>query len=170
MFSRLLFLLFLFATTAQLLHAQTQPTLIAGIVAEKKNIVITLVKSLNGKTERVADYVTDPSNSHFAFSFFAEPEANYKLGIQLMKQGHRHLESEKNYTFPLYLNIGQHNQIKIIPSQLDTATKKGFELKTSSETSKLAHISGKLLNANIGGTISVERVVEGSLKHVTGSN
>ncbi len=76
------------------------------------------------------------------------------------------LEADKYFTLPLTLKPGQNYSLKVIPSKLDAAKKTGWELKTDTRRSSIAFVSGKLVNWNLGNTITIQRVVDGGYETV----
>jgi thiol-disulfide isomerase/thioredoxin len=150
--------------------AQNGLTSITGTITEKANIELMLGKSVNGKSERVGQYITDPNNRQFAFSFPQDDQAIYKLAIRIMKQGHRRLELDKSFTVPISLKGGQHSEINITPSLLDTTSNKGIEIKTPGTTSAITQVNGTISNWSLGGEIGIAKVVEGALVPITTFN
>jgi thiol-disulfide isomerase/thioredoxin len=168
---RFVLLVIFFVAYAFLAKAQPGTTLITGTVAEKTSIELTIYKTVNKKTEALAEYKVTVPSSDFAFAIPVEKSTTYKLAINVMKQGHRRLEVERRFSFPLQLKQGQDLSIKITPSALDTTKKKGLDIKNSTNYAAVSFVSGNLVNASIGaGMISLQKVVDGSLISVTGFN
>jgi hypothetical protein len=153
-----------------LTNAQPGTTVIHGTVTEKKNLELTIYKTVNNKKERLAEYKVFEGSPDFAFAVPAENGASYILAITVMKQGNRRLEADKGASFPLQLHAGQNLSMKITPSDLDEAKKKGIEVKNSSGYADVSFVSGNLMNTNLGGPISLQRVVEGGLEQITSFN
>ena len=170
-YTRLILLIIFFIAYAFLAKAQPGTTLITGIISEKTSVELTIYKTVNKKTEALAEYKVTVPSSDFAFAIPVEKNTTYKLSINVMKQGHRRLEVDKRFSFPLQLKPGQDLSIKITPSALDTTKKKGLEIKNSTHYAGVSFVSGNLVNASIGaGMISLQKVVDGNLISVTGFN
>jgi thiol-disulfide isomerase/thioredoxin len=151
--------------------AKAQTTLIAGVVAEKTNVELTIYRTANKKTEMAAEYRVFAASPEFAFAIPVETGTTYSLTVSVMKQGHRRLEVDKRYKFPLSLKGGQSLSMKITPSILDTVKKRGVEIKSITAFPAISFVSGNLVNSNTGaGIISLQKVQEGKLISVTGSN
>ena len=126
----ILFIIF-FVAYAFLAKAQPGTTLITGIISEKTSVELAIYKTVNKETEALAEYKVTVPSSDFAFAIPVEKNTTYKLAINVMKQGHRRLEVDKRFNFPLPLKPGQNISMKIIPSALDTTKKRGLEIKNS---------------------------------------
>ena len=151
--------------------AKAQTTLITGVVAEKTNVELTIYRTANKKTEMAAEYRVFAGSPEFAFAIPVEKGTTYNLTVGVMKQGHRRLEIDKRYKFPLSLKGGQNLSMKITPSLLDTAKKSGVEIKNNTNLPDISFVSGNLVNSSMGsGVISLQKVEEGELIPVTGSN
>ena len=103
-----------------LAKAQPGTTLITGIISGKTSVELTIYKTVNKKTEALAEYKVTMPSSDFAFAIPVERNTTYKLAINVMKQGHRRLEVDKRFSFPLQLKPDQDLSMKITPSALDT--------------------------------------------------
>ena len=151
--------------------ANAQTTLITGVVGEKTNVELAIYRTANKKTEMAAEYKVFAASPEFAFAIPVEKGTNYSLTVCVMKQGHRRLEVDKRYKFPLSLNGGQNLSMKITPSLLDTARKKGVEIKSTTNLPAISFVSGNLVNSSMGaGVISLQKVEAGKLITITGSN
>ena len=164
---RFTLLIIFFIAYAFLAKAQPGTTLITGIISEKTSVELTIYKTVNKKTEALAEYKVTMPSSDFAFAIPIENNTTYKLAINVMKQGNRRLEIDKRLSFPLQLKPGQNISMKIIPSALDTTKKKGLEIKNSTNYPAISFVSGNLLNWNFGNQISLQKVEEGNLITVT---
>ena len=169
-YSRFILLIIFFLAYAFLAKAQPGTTVITGIISEKTSVELTIYKTVNNKTEALAEYKVTTPSSEFAFAIPIEKNTAYKLAIKVMKQGHRRLEADKQFDFPLQLKPGQNISMKIIPSILDTTKKKGLEIKNSTNYPAISFVSGNLLNWNFGNQISLQKVEEGNLITVTSFN
>ena len=165
----ILALIFLFAFAA-CIEAQPGTTVITGTVSEKANAELTIFKTVNKKTEMVAGYKVFSASPDFAFAIPVEKNASYQLMISLMKQGNRRLEFDKAFKFPLNIQAGQNLSMKITPSSLDTAKKKGVEITNQIQYPTVSFVSGNLSNSNVGGAISLQKVTDGELIAVTSFN
>ena len=163
-------LLMSFVVTNACLKAQPGTTLITGHIAEKTSVELTIYKTLNKVTEILAEYKVTAPSSDFAFAIPVGKNTTYKLAINVMKQGHRRLEVDKRFSFPLPLKPGQDLSIKITPSALDTSKKKGLEIKNGANYQAISFVSGNLVNWNAGNQISVQKVADGGLVTVTSFN
>ena len=170
-YTRFILLIIFFIAYAFLAKAQPGTTLITGIISEKTSVELTIYKTVNKKTEALAEYKVTMPSSDFSFAIPVERNTTYKLAINVMKQGHRRLEVDKRFSFPLQLKPGQDLSVKITPSALDTTKKKGFEIKNNTNYAAVSFVSGNLVNSSIGaGMISLQQVVDGNLVSVTGFN
>ena len=150
--------------------AQPGSTLISGIVTEKANLELTIFKTVNKKTEMQAVYKIFSGSPEFGFAIPFERGAQYKLVVTVMKQGHRRLEFDNRFDFPLQLQASQNLTVKIIPSRL-AAANKGIEINNSTTIPDVSFVSGNLGNSNLGaGAISIQKVENGKLVSVTSSN
>lgn len=165
----ILFIIF-FVAYAFLAKAQPGTTIITGIISEKTSVELTIYKTVNKKTEALAEYKITVPSSDFAFAIPVEKNTTYKLAINVMKQGNRRLEVDKRFSFPLQLKPGQNISMKIIPSALDTIKKKGLAIKNSVDYPAISFVSGNLLNWNFGNQIGLQKVEDGSLITVTSFN
>lgn len=166
----ILTLIFLFAFAARI-EAQPGTTVITGIVSEKANAELTIYETVNKKTDMVAGYKVFSSSPDFAFAIPVEKNASYRLGINLMKQGDRRLELDKGFNFPLNIQAGQNLSMKITPSSLDMAKKKGVEITNHTAYPTVSFVSGNLSNSSLGtGAISLQKVTDGELIAVTSFN
>ncbi|HMK18880.1 MAG TPA: TlpA disulfide reductase family protein [Chitinophagaceae bacterium] len=146
--------------------AQQNTMILSGTFTEKIYAELTLLKTVNNKIQKLGDYTINPSNPEFVFALPADTTITYRFQITIMKQGHMRLEADKYYTLPLTLKPGQNYSLKVIPSKLDAAKKTGFELKPGTKRSSVAFVSGKLVNWNLGNTITIKRVVDGGFETV----
>lgn len=163
----LLLIVSLVTTTA--VQAQQGTTLITGTIAEKANAEITVFKTINNKTEMLAVYHVYSASPEFTFALPVEPNAGYRLQINLLKQGHMRLELDKRFSFPLRLQAGQNLSMRITPSVLNEAKKTGVELKKNTQYPSLAFVSGNLVNSVFGaGLITLQKVTDGELTTVAG--
>ena len=167
---RTISILLFFITAVTFLKAQPGTTIITGSVAEKTSVELTIYKTVNKRTEPLAEYKVTMPSSDFAFAIPVEKNTTYKLAIGVMKQGHRRLELDKRFSFPLQLKPGQNISMKIIPSALDTTKKKGLEIKNSTNYPAISFVSGNLVNSNFGNSIGLQKVENGSLVTVTSFN
>lgn len=149
--------------------AQPGSTLISGIVAEKENLELAIYKTANKRTEMQAEYKVFPASPGFAFVIPFEKGAQYKLVVTLMKQGHRRLEVDKRFDFPLQVQAGQNLLMKIIPSRLATANK-GIAINNTTRFPDVSFVSGNLVNSTMGGPITIQRVENGHMISVAKSN
>lgn len=163
---RIISLMILFIVLCVFANAQPGTNLITGTVTESANVELTIYKTLNKKTETLAEYKVYPGSPDFAFVIPTEKDASYKMAIRLMKQGHRRLELEKGYTILLPVKTNQNLSIKITPSTLDEAKQKGVEIKNNSQSTDVSFVSGNLVNWKFGGEIGIQRVVDGELVSV----
>jgi thiol-disulfide isomerase/thioredoxin len=165
-------LIFFFASASQI-KAQPGTTLITGTVSEKANVELTIYKKGNSRSEMVATYKISPASPDFAFAIPIEKNASYFLQINLMKQGHRRLELDKGFNFPLPIQPGQNLSINITPSLLDMTKKKGVEIKNNTQYRNISFVSGNMSNSNINvgpGPISLQKAESGELISVTSFN
>jgi len=169
-YTRFILLKIFFVAYALLAKAQPGTTLISGIISEKTSVELTIYKTVNKKTEALAEYKVTVPSSDFAFAILVEKNTTYKLAINVMKQGNRRLEVEKRFSFPLQLKPGQNISMKIVPSALDTTKKKGLEIKNSTNYPAISFVSGNLVNSSYGNTIGLQKVEDGSLVTVTSFN
>ncbi|HEX6169344.1 MAG TPA: hypothetical protein VFZ33_06595, partial [Chitinophagaceae bacterium] len=169
-YTRFILLIIFFIAYAFMAKAQPGTTLITGVISEKTSVELTIYKTVNKKTEALAEYKVTMPSSDFAFAISVEKNTTYKLAINVMKQGHRRLEVDKRFSFPLQLKPGQNISIKIVPSALDTTKKKGLEIKNSTNYPAISFVSGNLANSNFGNQISLQKVEEGNLVTVTSFN
>ncbi|HEU5167415.1 MAG TPA: TlpA disulfide reductase family protein [Chitinophagaceae bacterium] len=169
-YAHCILLLIFFIAYAFLAKAQPGTTLITGTVAEKTSIELTIYKTVNKKTEALAEYKVTVPSSEFAFAIPVQKNTTYKLAINVMKQGHRRLEVDRRFSVPLQLKPGQNISVKIIPSLLDTTKNKGLEIKNSTNYRAISFVSGNLVNSNLGNQISLQKVEEGSLVTFTSFN
>ena len=146
--------------------AQTGNVVINGTIAEKSNTELTIGKIVNGKSQKIASFITDPANRQFAFSFPYEPNASYSISIARKVMGHRRLEVDKTFRFSLSLNEGKHYELKISPSLLDTTGKKGFDIKEKSGATEFATISANVESRFSSMSIGLMKVVDGQLSGV----
>lgn len=167
---RFILLIIFLVAYAFLANAQPGTTVITGSVVEKKSLELTIFKIVNKRTEALAEYKVTAPSSDFAFAIPIENNTTYKLAINVMKQGHRRLEVDKRFSFPLQLKPGQNISMKIIPSALDTTKKKGLEIKNSTDYPAISFVSGNLVNWNMGNQISLQKVETGSLVTVASFN
>src|SRR5258705_10271910 len=128
---RVISLLFFLAVITANAKAQPGTTLITGSVTEKTSIELTIYKTANKKTEILVEYKVLVPETDFAFAIPVEQYTAYKLAINVMKQGHRRLEVDKRFSFPMQLKQGQDLSVKITPSALDATKRKGFDIKSS---------------------------------------
>jgi thiol-disulfide isomerase/thioredoxin len=153
---------FAFVVWSAVSKAQPGTTLITGTVAEKANVELTIYKTVDKKREMVANYKTSPANADYAFAIPVEKGASYTLSIALMKQGHVRLEVDKGFSFPLQLKAGHNVSMRIIPSALNAAQKKGLEIKGDGQYPDVSLVSGNVVNSIFGpGDVSVQKVVDG---------
>src|SRR6185436_4910255 len=75
-------------------------------------------------------------------------------------------ESDKWFAIPLTMKPGQNYSLKVTLSKLNAEKKTGFELKTDTRRSSIAFVKGKLVNWNLGGTFTIQRVVEGGYETI----
>lgn len=165
----ILFVLF-FIIHALIANAQPGTTIITGSVTEKTSVELTIFRTVNKKTEMLAEYRIFQPASDFAFAIPVEKNATYKLMISVMKQGHRRLEIDRQFSFPLQLKPGQNLSMKIFPSALDVLKMKGLEIKNSTNYPAISFVSGNLVNSNYGNSIGLQKVKDGSLVTVTSFN
>src|SRR5215471_10144216 len=137
-------LIIFFAAFSVFANAQPGTSLIAGTVTEKSNLELTIYKTQNDKTAMLSVYYVSPANPDFAFVIPAEKGANYSLMVSVMKQGHRRLEVDKRFSFPMPVKYGENLSVSITPSTLDEAKKKGIEIKTGSQFPELSIVTGNL--------------------------
>jgi thiol-disulfide isomerase/thioredoxin len=167
-FRFILLLIFLVAYAA---FTKAQTTVITGTVAEKANLELMVYKTVNKRTEMLTEYKVFTASPEFAFAISTEKGTTYTLAVNVMKQGNRRLEIDKRFKFPLQLKTGQNLSMKITPSLLDTAKKKGVEIKNTTNLPAISFVSGNLVNSSMGaGIISLQKVEDGELISVTGSN
>jgi thiol-disulfide isomerase/thioredoxin len=146
--------------------AQQDTVTMRGTFAEKINAELYLIKTVNSKIQKLGVYTINPSNPDFVFVFPADTTINYSFQVKTLKQGHMRLEADKWFTLPLTMKPGQNYSLKVIPSRLDVAKKTGWELKTDTGKSSIAFVSGELVNWNLGGEMTFQRVVDGSYETI----
>ena len=151
-------------------NAQDSPGLITGTVTEKANLELMLFKKINKKTEMLAEYKITPENTDYAFAVPTDKAATYHLMINVMKQGHLRLESEKMLTFPLTISAGKVLGVNITPSQLDTIKKTGLSVNAAAKNGSLCRVGGVLTNSKVGGPVSLLRVVNGQMEKIASFN
>jgi len=161
--------IFAFVTSQLVFYAaiaQQDPVTLSGRSTEKVNAELLLLKTVNGKIQKLGDYIINPANPEFVFVVPADSITTYSFKVTIMKQGHLRLEADKSYTIPLVLKTGLNYSLTLTPSKIDVVKKSGFLLKTVSKNPSIAFVSGKFINWNYGATLSMQRVVEGSYETV----
>jgi len=159
----------LIAGTADL-KAQPGTVVISGTVAEKANLELSIYRNLTKGRELLAEYKVFAGSPDFAFTIPVDSGSSYGLGVGVMKQGHRRLEVDKRFEFPLSMKPGQNLSMKINPSLLDIANK-GIEIKRNAWIPAISFVSGNLSNLNSGiGAISLQKAKDGELISVTSFN
>src|SRR5436190_2210573 len=146
--------------------AQQDQVILTGTFTEKINAELQLIKTVNGKIEKLGDYTINPSNPDFVFAFSADTTINYSFQVKTLKQGHMRLEADKYYTLPLTLKPGQNYSLKVTLSKLNAEKKTGFEFKPDTGKSSIAFVSGKFVNWKVGVSITMQRVVDGSYETI----
>lgn len=144
--------------------AQTNTHFVSATFTEKVYAEVWVSKIADKKSLKIAEYTIAPDDRDFVFAIPKDSGASYRFQVVLQKPGGRHMKTDRIAVLPLSFNPSKDYSLKITPSKLDTAKKRGWELKQTAANPSIALISGKVLNTSFRNMISLQRVTNGELK------